>query len=143
MIAMPTTTPVDGTGVETSRAADTLERITKILAAQMNATAIVDEHDIHLLPFARTPEMTGIGSDRLPRGATSKQTQEHSQMTALRDQLLDTHASDMHIREMCAHIGIAFVGTNDELSRFRDSEIYAGERDTTRKKFFPEMQPRG
>lgn len=143
MIAMTAAAPVYRAGVKTSGAADTFEGVAEILSAEMKAAAVVDEDDMHLLALTRTPEVTGIGGDRLPRGAAGEQPQEHPQMTALRDQLLDTHTGDVHLRQMRAHVGIPFVSTNDELTRLGDGEIHAGERGTTREEFFAEMQPGG
>src|SRR6185312_13331306 len=141
MIAVPAAAPVDRTGIKTSGATDTFQRISEIGTTQVNAPAIVHEHHMHLLPRPGPSEVTRIGGDRLPRCAARQQAQKNTQVPSFRDQLLDAHTGDMHIRQVCAHVCVAFVSAYDELTRFRHGEVDTGQGHPSRQEFLAEMQP--
>src|SRR5579872_1104822 len=64
-------------------------------------------------------------------------------MPPLREELLDAHTGNVNIREMRAHIGIAFIGADHELPRLRNGEVHPGQRYAAGQEFLPQMQSRG
>jgi len=103
----------------------------------MVASTVVDEDDMQFLAFSRLFEVTRVGGYRLPRGAAGEQAQEDAEMAALGNELLDSHTGDVDIRKMGAHVGITFVGTDNEFACFGNGEIDPGERDAPGHKFLP------
>src|ERR1700761_7394605 len=96
---------------------------------------------MHLLSGARPPEMAGVGCDGLSGSAPGEQAKKNTEVYALRDELFDAHRGDMYIRQMSAHIGVSFIGANNEFSRFGHGKIYTGERYSAGEEFFAQMQP--
>lgn len=143
MVAMTAAAPVHRAGVEAGSATDAFEAVPEIGASQVPAAAIVDEHDMHLLPWTRTFEMTGIGCYRLSRRTAGKQAEENSQVEAPGDQFFNSHGRNMYIREMHSHIRVALIRTNDELACLRDGEVDSRQRRAAREEFLPQVQAGG
>ncbi len=92
----------------------------------MDTPAIVDKHDMHFLARTRLFKMTGIRGDGLPRRTTRQQSQKDTQMLSQWNDLLDTHTGDVRVRKVGAHVGITFIGANDEFTRLGHGKINTG-----------------
>src|SRR3984957_21016447 len=104
----------------------------------MDAAAIIDEYDMHCLPGTRPAKMTGISGDRLAGGAAREEPQINTQVTTQRDEFFDPHTRNVYVGEVSAHIGIAFIGANDEFPGLGNGEVDPGKRYPTRQEFLPE-----
>ncbi|MNL63571.1 hypothetical protein D3C87_1877200 [compost metagenome] len=80
---------------------------------------------MHFLPLARLFEMAAVSSDRLAGGASGEQAQEYAQVFLLWNNLLKTHAGNVNVGQMRAHIGITFVGRDYKTTCFGHGKIDA------------------
>ncbi len=60
-------------------------------------------------------------------------------MLALRDDFLKTHAGNVHIGQVRAHVGVAFVGTHHKFAGFGDGKVDAREGGFARHEFFAQV----
>lgn len=73
-------------------------------------------------------EMRVVIRDILASCGSGKQSQKNPEMPSLWNNLFDSHAGDMRIGKMNAHVGIPFVGTDYKFSSFCHTKIHSGNR---------------
>src|SRR5260370_17829604 len=95
----------------------------EILHAKPAASAVVYQYNVQLPAFSRSGEMGRILSERGPFRTSSEQTQKHAHVFHSWNQLFNTDARNVEWRHGSANIGISFIGSDHEGSRFGNREI--------------------
>ena len=91
--------------------------------AEYLAASVIDEDDVHLATGTRSAELTGIDGGLLSGSATCQQALEDGKRGEVGNEFLDSHRYYMQTRDACGHVGIAFVGTHDDIACGSHSEV--------------------
>ncbi|OAV74065.1 hypothetical protein Barb7_02491 [Bacteroidales bacterium Barb7] len=93
-------------------------------------------------PFARLAEVRGVGGGRLSRCRTCQQAGVNAQRIEIRYDFLQTDGHDMHLGERSAHIGIPFVGADNDVARFGNGKVAARHAGIGTQELVAKMLPR-
>ena len=114
---------VDGAGIHTGATTHTLQSLPVFRITEDAAAAVVDEDDVHLAAWTRPAEVAGVDGGLLASAVTCQQALEDAHGLIVGDELLDAHRGDVQFGNGCRHIGVAFVGADDDVARFGDAEV--------------------
>ena len=85
--------------------------------AEDAAAAVVDEDDVHLAAGTGATEVTGVDGGLLTGAVACQQALEDGHCRIVGNELLDTHRDDVQLGDGGRHIGVALVGTDDDITR--------------------------
>ncbi len=139
MITQSSSFAIYRAGIHAASALYTLQRVTEIRTTQLAAATGVDQNDVHFLSGSWLSVVAGVDGDWSADGAAGQYTKEDTEMLFFGNEFLKAHRGYVNVGEMRSHIGVAFVGTYDELPRFSDGEVDACERAASREKDLPQV----